>query len=232
MQEIDRLMVDSYGISLTQMMENAGCNLALLAKKFLGGSVVDKKICIVVGGGNKGGAGLVSARHLSNWGAEVTCLATKPPATFKRIAARQLEIVRHLPISVVSGEAHLQYIEWERNSLIIDAMIGYGLQGEPDAATSKIINQINQSPGRVISLDTPSGLHACNGFICDSVVKADATLTLALPKQGLLKSEAQYYVGEIYLGDISVPPLLYRQIGLHVNQSIFKEDTIIPYPGK
>jgi NAD(P)H-hydrate epimerase len=232
MQEIDRLMVDSYGISLTQMMENAGCNLALLTKKFLGGTVVDKKICIVVGGGNKGGAGLVSARHLSNWGAEVTCLAIKPPAMFKPIAALQLEIVLQLPISVVSTEAHLQYIEWDRLELIIDAMIGSGLHGEPDLPTRRIISQINQNRTHVISLDTPSGLHACNGFICDSVVKADATLTLALPKQGLLKPEAQEFVGKIYLGDISVPPLLYRQLGLRVDQSIFNEDTIIPYPGE
>ena len=75
MIEVDRLMTDCYGITLTQMMENSGRNLALLAKEMLGGEVMHKKICIMVGNGNNGGGGLVAARHLSNWGAEVSCIS-------------------------------------------------------------------------------------------------------------------------------------------------------------
>jgi len=229
MQEIGRLMTTIYGISLTQMMENAGFNLALLAKKMSGGSVLDKNICITVGGGNKGGTGLVCARHLSNWGAEVTCLLVKSVSDFNVSAAQQLETVRHLPVSVVAMGMFIKYIEWDKCRLIIDAMIGAGLHGEPDTKVSHVIDHINATQGRVLSLDTPSGLNPCTGYVCESTVQADSTLTLALPKQGLLKPEARHYVREIYLGDISVPPLLYRQLGLCIDQSVFRENTIVPY---
>jgi NAD(P)H-hydrate epimerase len=41
-------------------------------------------------------------------------------------------------------------------------------------------------------------------------IQAIATLTLALPKIGLLQEHARTYVGDLYLADISVPPELYR----------------------
>ena len=229
MQEIGRLMTHIYGISFIQMMENAGFNLALLAKKMSGGSMLDKKVCITIGGGIKGGTGLVCARHLSNWGAEVTCLLVKYGSDFKPLAAQQLETVRQMPISVVALGKNIQYIKWEQYRLIIDAMIGTGLRDEPDTNVSQIIARINETPCRVLSLDTPSGLDPCTGYVCKNTVQAHSTLTLALPKKGLLKPNARTYAGEIYLGDISVPPMLYRQLGFNIEQSIFRENTIILY---
>jgi NAD(P)H-hydrate epimerase len=227
MIEVDRLMIDCYGISLIQMMENAGRNLALLAKRMLGGLIIDKKICVVVGKGNNGGGGLVAARHLSNWGAEVTVLASSPAAAFKPVPARQLEIVRHLPISVVFADYSTKFIDWSSCTLIIDALLGYGLNKAAQGITAQLINKINILHCPVLALDTPSGLHTSNGYISDTVVRADATLTLALPKVGLLTSEAKKFVGELYLCDISVPPLLYSQLGVAVDPFLFEEDPII-----
>jgi hypothetical protein len=51
---------------------------------------------------------------------------------------------------------------------------------------------------------------------------------LALPKNGLLKKEAKDFVGNLYIGDISVPPLLYCRLGLQVD-SLFEKDPIISY---
>lgn len=228
MREVDRLMINCYGISPQQMMENAGRNLAMLSKRVLDNHIAGKKICIVVGNGNNGGGGLVAARHLSNWGAEITILVANPQAKFKSIPAKQLETVRHLPISVVFADHHLDYINWNSCDLIIDAIIGYGLNREPNQKISEIIRVINAMQCLVISLDTPSGLHTTKGVLFKNVVRADITLTLALPKVGLIKTEAKEFVGDLYLGDISVPPLLYSQLGIKV-KPLFAKNPVILY---
>ena len=228
MIEVDRLMIDSYGITLLQMMENAGRNLALLAKQMLGNDIVNRKICVIAGNGNNGGGGLAAARHLSNWGAEVTVLVATPAADFKPVAAQQLEIVRHLPISVVFAGNQAEYIDWCSCQLIIDAIFGYGLNRPPEGMVADIIRTINTLDCPVLSLDAPSGLDTSNGYISDRIIRADATLTLALPKTGLLQKEAQPYVGNLYIGDISVPPLLYCQLVLEV-EPIFEKNPIIQF---
>ena len=228
MIEVDRLMINSYGITLLQMMENAGRNLALLAKQMLGDDILNRKICVVAGNGNNGGGGLAAARHLSNWGAEVTVLIATPAADFKPVAAQQLEIVRHLPISVVFAGNQAEYIDWCSCQLVIDAIFGYGLNRSPKGMVADIIQTINTLNCQVLSLDAPSGLDTSNGHISDTLVKADATLTLALPKTGLLQENALPYVGNLYIGDISVPPLLYCQLGIKV-EPIFKKNPVIRF---
>jgi NAD(P)H-hydrate epimerase len=162
MVEVDRLMIDSYGISLLQMMENAGRNLALLAKQMLNDEMIHKKICVVVGSGNNGGGGLVAARHLSNWGAEVTVLVATPTASLKPVAAQQLETVRQLPISVVFASNQAEFIDWCSYQLVIDAIFGYGINRPPEGVTAGIIQTINALDCPVLSLDAPSGLDATN----------------------------------------------------------------------
>src|SRR3990172_4980158 len=71
MVEVDRAMMEEYGISLVRMMENAGRNLAELARFKLGGRVEGKTVALLAGAGNNGGGGMVAARHLDNWGAQV-----------------------------------------------------------------------------------------------------------------------------------------------------------------
>ncbi|MGQ9850748.1 MAG: NAD(P)H-hydrate epimerase, partial [Aggregatilineaceae bacterium] len=71
MAEVDRLMIEEYGILLIQMMENAGRNLAEQARRMLGGDLTDRRIVVLCGAGNNGGGGMVAARHLHNRGARV-----------------------------------------------------------------------------------------------------------------------------------------------------------------
>jgi NAD(P)H-hydrate epimerase len=228
MREVDRLMINCYGISLQQMMENAGRNLTMLSKNILDNNIIGKKICIAVGNGNNEGSGLVAARHLSNWGAEITILVANPEAKFKPIPARQLETVQHSPISFIFANHYMDYINWNQCDLIIDAILGYGLNQEPEFIISEMIQAINSMQCPIISLDTPSGLHTTNGASLKTVVRADATLSLALPKTGLINTEAKEFMGDLYLGDISVPPLLYSQMGIKV-KPLFEKNPIIRY---
>lgn len=93
------------------------------------------------------------------------------------------------------------------HDLIIDGIIGYNLQGSPRGNAAAMIKWANVQSAPVLALDVPSGLDAETGEIHLPVIKATATLTLALPKIGL-KSSASDVVGELYLADIGVPPVL------------------------
>lgn len=79
MVEIDRLMVEEYGILLLQMMENAGRSLAALAREMLGGSAAGRRVVVLAGQGNNGGGGQMAARHLANAAADVAVVMSAPP---------------------------------------------------------------------------------------------------------------------------------------------------------
>lgn len=66
MREIDRLMVEEFGIQIIQMMENAGLQLARLVQHLLGGALADQRVLVLAGRGNNGGGGLAAARRLSS----------------------------------------------------------------------------------------------------------------------------------------------------------------------
>ena len=78
MMEVDRLMTEEYGITLLQMMENAGRDLAQLARDMVGADMQNKRIAVLCGGGNNGGGGMAAARHLANWGGRSAGLASCP----------------------------------------------------------------------------------------------------------------------------------------------------------
>lgn len=227
MREVDRVMVEEYGIQLIQMMENAGRSLAETARHLLDDSVIGKKIFVAAGKGNNGGGGLVAARHLSNWGAEVIVLTEN--SRFSGTPGQQWEILQKLPVKFVMGESALNYISRTKAHLIIDSLIGYGLKGDPRDYLTTLIRKINRSGIPVLSLDIPSGLDATNGEIPSVCIQATATMTLALPKIGLMKTGFRPVVGKLFLADIGVPPALYRKLGWEIG-SVFHSESVIELP--
>jgi NAD(P)H-hydrate epimerase len=107
----------------------------------------------------------------------------------------------------------------DSQDLILDGIIGYSLEGSPRGAAAEMIYWANEQKNPILALDIPSGLNATTGEVHEPVIRAAATMTLALPKTGLKQSPD--FVGELYLADISVPPQLYSQPPLH-----FKVDDI------
>jgi NAD(P)H-hydrate epimerase len=222
MREVDRAMMEDIGITLMQMMENAGRHLAILARERLGGTVRRKRVIVLAGRGNNGGGGMVAARRLANWGAEVSVILTAPPEDYRDVPGYQLRILENMevPISQVPWNMAL------RGDLVLDALIGYGLQGAPKGRTATLIQAANESDIRILALDTPSGLNTSTGTVYDPCIRAEATLTLALPKVGLLGAAARVVVGELYVADISVLPSVYTAIGIQV-PNIFVEAEIV-----
>ena len=218
MVEVDRLMIDNFGIELLQMMENAGRNLADLTCKMLGASPAGRSVCVLCGRGNNGGGGMVAARHLHNRGANVHVI--RLAGDLKDVPAKQWKILENM------GLRNEPYFELSEADIIIDALIGYGLHGDPRPKVAVWVEKINAAGKPVLALDTPSGLDTTSGMAGRPAVRADATMTLALPKVGLMNESAHPFVGKLFLADISVPPELYRKIGLEVG-NLFVQDTII-----
>lgn len=199
MIEVDRVMIEDLHIELIQMMENAGRNLARL--------VLDRaapdRVVVVAGSGGNGGGGLVAARHLTNAGVEAVVVTSRPASELSPVPAHQFDILIRM------GVAHVERLP--PADVIVDAVIGYSLRGEPRGRSADLIEQINGLTSgsgsgdgpTVVALDNPSGLNVTTGQAPGVVVSADATLTLCLPKLGL---RAAPQVGDLYLADISVPP--------------------------
>ncbi len=221
MIEVDRLMIEEWHISLTQMVENAGRGLAEMAKRFLGGTLKGKHIVVLSGTGNNGGGGMVGARHLHNWGAEVGLILIGSEDKLKKVPAQQMKILRKM--GLVTQDHNLNLAD-----LIVDTMIGYGLTGDPRPPVADWVTLANASHKPILALDAPTGLDATTGIPSSICIQATITLTLALPKTGLITPEAEPVVGELFLADISVPPELYAapSLGLQVS-SPFMTDSIV-----
>ena len=226
MREVDRAMIDDYGILLIQMMENAGRNLAHLARtRFLEGDPTDHRVLVLAGTGGNGGGGLVCARRLHNWGASVHVWTTAPADRLTEIPRHQLAILDRMAVEIeVAGTAP----QLPDADLIIDALIGYSLSGNPRDPAATLINAANAHSAPTLSLDTPSGVDTASGTIYNPAIRATATMTLALPKEGLRAKAAKDLVGELYLADISVPPELYSGSALSLDvPHIFATDEIV-----
>ncbi len=215
MVEVDRAMIEDYRIDLTRMMENAGRALALVAsRRLLDPSPVGARVLVVAGPGGNGGGALVAARRLHGWGVDVDVVITAARERFAEVPGRQLEIVERLALDV---RRETDIADLEEPDLVLDGVIGYSLHGAPRDAAALAIAAMGRIDAPVVSLDVPSGVDTASGVVHDPAVRATATVTLALPKQGLRARGAAAYVGDLYLADIGVPPELYRRsLGIDV----------------
>ncbi len=221
MIEVDRAMIEDYHIELIQMMENAGRAFAELARRHLRGAVQGSSVVVLCGNGNNGGGGMTAARRLHNWGANVSIVLTKSADGLRGIPAHQLDILKRMKIPILESASLLP-----TPSLILDAIIGYSLSGSPRGTAADLIQWANAQAAPTLSLDMPSGLDVTSGVAHDPTIRATATLTLALPKQGLLTPDAKKFVGDLYLADISVPAEIYRSMGIQI-PNLFEQEDII-----
>jgi NAD(P)H-hydrate epimerase len=212
MREVDRIMIEDLRIELMQMMENAGRNLARLARhRFLPGRAL-----VLAGSGGNGGGGMVAARHLANWGVAVSVVLGQERDRLGPVPLHQLDVLERMEVPIIA--------EPEPADLIIDALIGYSLRGNPRGRIAELIGWTIGQNTDALSLDTPSGLDVTSGVAGVPCISAAATLTLAAPKTGLIEAPE---VGELYLADISVPPAVYDSFGMTMPAGVFDDDTVV-----
>lgn len=232
MAEVDRLMIEAFHIDLAQMMENAGRHLATLAFSQLNVNKMDESInpqvSILIGPGHNGGGALTAARYLSNWGVSVTVILLQPVGKLRVVPKTRWQTLLRLPVRIAMWNEPDVLDILNASQLIIDGMLGYNQQGNPYGAIGEVINLVNLNSVMVLSLDVPSGLDATTGISGEPCLKSNMTLTLALPKTGLVNTSGSAYCGELYLADIGVPPVLYIHLGLS-EQHLFKDNPILKF---
>ncbi|MCZ6776649.1 MAG: NAD(P)H-hydrate epimerase [Ignavibacteria bacterium] len=218
MREVDRIAIEETGPNLFQMMENAGRNLALSAIELLGEGWRKANIVVLAGTGGNGGGGICAARHLANRNVKVRlCLSN--PNRLGEVPGFQRKIYQ----STSGIEVTLQNLKKESVDLILDAIIGYSLQDAPRGSALELIRWANGTDAPVLALDVPSGVDSTTGTAHGDYVRASRTMTLALPKSGLLHEKT----GDLFLADIGIPQAVYRQMGLQYNHP-FDERYSVP----
>ncbi len=228
MIEVDRLMTEEYRIGLLQMMENAGRSLASLAiHQFLHGEPAGKRVTVLAGSGGNGGGALAGARKLHSRGARVRVyLSAETDEAMKPATRQQLKALRRMGVKINPAS---ELKNAPPAHLVADGVLGYSVSGNPRGTARTMIEWANKQTGAVLSLDTPSGLDLTTGKVHHPTVRADVTLTLALPKRGLFYKKALDYRGELWLADIGVPPELYAEpsLGLVVKHSLFSRSDML-----
>lgn len=231
MAEVDRLAIEEFGIDLLQMMEQAGSHLAELARRLLGGDLRGKRVVTAVGPGNNGGGGLVAARHLADRGAIVRSVLSRPALRLSGAGRHHLATLLAMEVSCCVATFDLDDRELAdvlaEADLVVDALLGYNGSGAPRDEIARVVDAIEAAGRPVLSLDLPTGLDADTGATPGKAIRAAATMTLALPKTGLLARAAGDRVGDLYLADIGLPAALYRRLGLDVGTP-FASGRIVP----
>jgi len=220
MRRMDDVTIHEFHVDVLVLMENAGRATATLAKQMLRETTFGKRVACLVGGGNNGGDGMVAARHLANWGAEVNVIVGATKDRMKDVPLGQLYVLEKMGIPILLGSYNLRDYD-----LLIDGLIGYGLEGNPRDKVAVMIKDANASGRPILALDLPSGMNATTGEAYDPCIRATATITLALPKTGFLKPGASPYIGSLYLADISIPQKVYQSFRLQ--KTLFQADTIV-----
>jgi NAD(P)H-hydrate epimerase len=185
MRELDRRATDEFGIPSLLLMENAGAAVARTAAQMLAtrqSHTHPPRTVVVAGRGNNGGDGFVAARHLHADGWDVRMVLAGPEERVQGDARVNLETLRRAGVPLEVVETALDRFEAD---LIVDALLGTGLRGDPTGLSAGLIEAINRSQAPVLAVDVPSGLDADTGraAVC---VRAACTVTFALPKAGLL----------------------------------------------
>ena len=170
---------------------------------------------------------IVAARFLKNWGANVMIILAEEISD--KLIFNQLEIARKMGIDIMAF--NMENIDVSRDNiqvsnLIIDGLFGYGLKGDPKPPFSTMIDFANETGAPIVAIDVPSGMDATTGDVHDPCIRATLTVTLALPKAGLMKKESLPYVGDLYVADIGIPPKIYDRFGLGEIE-IFTESDLV-----
>jgi len=210
MRALDEGAVRRYKIPSLLLMENAARGLVDEIERATG-PVQGKTLVIVAGRGNNGGDGLAAARHLRMRGADVCVHLLSSPERVSGDACTSLDIWAATGGRLVSGDdfspdrlsANLRDADG-----VIDALLGTGLSKPVTGCYAATIQVINAEARRVFSVDIPSGISADTGAVLGHAVKADITLTMALPKWGHFLQAGLDHRGDLRVVDIGIPPSL------------------------
>lgn len=208
---------EAEGVSTATLMENAGLAVAQEVWMTLG-TLEERRILILAGPGNNGGDGLVAARHLAEWGAEVAVYLLRPRADdplLQPLAELQVTIV-----DATQDEGFATLVQFlSVAELIVDALLGTGASRPVTGDLAEILRRLataRERPlrPRLIAVDLPTGVDADTGRADPLSVAADLTVALGEAKVGLYVGEGSVRAGRVQVVDIGIPASVPRAAGI------------------
>ena len=204
-RELDRIAIEDRGIPGYTLMSRAGeAAFNLLRQRW----PQARRIVVVGGGGNNAGDGYVVARLGHQAGLDVRVLTLADPEGLRgdALIAWQDASAADVPTAAFAA-AGLNGAD-----LLVDAILGTGLEREVSGGWRDAIEAINAHPADILAIDIPSGLHADTGVILGAAIQAAATLTFIGLKQGLFTGQGPACCGEVSFDNLGVPPDIYPAI--------------------
>jgi ADP-dependent NAD(P)H-hydrate dehydratase / NAD(P)H-hydrate epimerase len=214
MRAIDRNTIDHHGISGEELMEFAGQGVAERIIEDILDTPDRTRVVVYCGKGNNGGDGFVIARALTEAGVHVSVYFIGPAD--KLAPDARLNYDRLLKVGPVPNEIAepSDLPDIQPCNCVVDAVFGTGFTGSPDGIAAELIEHINLYDTEIVSVDLPSGLNADNGQYDQTVVAADRTYTLGLPKFGLFLSPGRELAGLIDVVPIGIPDNVAAKLNL------------------
>ncbi len=203
MREIDRKTIEDYGISSPVLMERAGLSVVNRIKQFFDRSV---SVLVLAGGGNNGGDGLVVARLLHNEGWDVRVFLISSPEKLSHDCLRQYETAKKMGVRIFTEK--LPVSKDLSGSLVIDAILGTGLNQPLRGEISSLAGRVNSARVDVVAVDIATGVSSDTGKIMGTAIRAAFTVTFGLPKVGHVIYPGAEYTGRLLVEDIGFPPAL------------------------
>jgi NAD(P)H-hydrate epimerase len=206
MAALDRRAGEEYGLPTLLLMEAAGRGVLEAARHLVQGP--HPRVVIVAGRGNNGGDGLVAARLMLAAGWRVTVVLLARDAEVTGDAAVNLHAARRAGVEIVQLEDTEIRGLLAGADLVVDALFGTGFRGPVAGLAARAIEAINASGRPVLAVDIPSGVHGDTGAVEGLAVRATATVTMGLPKCGLVLFPGAAYAGRIWVADVGHPKRL------------------------
>lgn len=200
-RECEKKAMEDLGLSSADLMKRAGKEALYALRKLFPQA---KRLLIFCGSGNNAGDGYVLAKLAQTHGYTVHINQYKLPQQLPPAACAAALVAQQAGIScqnIIDPE------EFEAD-VIVDALLGTGLQGQVKEPLFSAINLMNASRLPILSLDVPSGLEADTGLVLGTAVKALATVTFIAPKLGLFTLDGPDYCGEVFCHTLGLDTLI------------------------
>lgn len=199
MQYMDQYTISEIGLPGIVLMENAARSWVAAALPYLKKA---KRIFVLCGSGNNGGDGYAIARILANQGFQVKAIAVKPPKSSDCI--KNSDIWNYFGETESLSTIHSGKIQLDERDLLVDAILGTGIESNIRGELVSILNIVNQLPGTKISVDMPSGISASTGDLLGVGVKSDCCITFQKEKVGHHLNPGKAFTGQLICQKISI----------------------------
>lgn len=220
MRQIDERAIREYGIPGVVLMENAGLQVVRAMEKRYP-DLRRRRVALLAGKGNNGGDGWVIARHLHNAGVSVKTFLLAQRDQVGGDARVNLEIALRigLPMEEIATSEGLSRLREGLGDcqILVDALLGTGIASPLEGFYREVASLVNSLGLPVVAVDIPSGLSSDTGEILGEHIRAELTVTFALPKRGQLLYPAATQVGELVVADISIPAKAIAEVDLKVD---------------